>query len=272
MSGAHATGQARTTAAGGSPSSPAPAFPEWDAVLFDLDDTLLDLRAAQHAAFGATVRRQWAGAADVDPARMAAATEAFASDAAGHYERYVAGELTFEQQRLARAADALRALGAPEESATPLEALWTADYEDVVRGHWALFPATAEVLAQVRSSGRGVGIVTNNVEAYQRAKADALGLDWVDVLIGSDTAGAPKPDPEPFLAGCARLGAEPGRTLMVGDSLTHDVAGARAAGLVPVWMSPAAPARGAAEDPVWDPERGCWRLRAIGGLRAWLRR
>lgn len=258
-----------TTAAGASPSSP-PAPPEWDAVLFDLDDTLLDLRAAQGAAFDATLRRQWPGAADVDPGLLAEATDAFARDAAGHYERYLAGELTFAQQRLARAADALRALGAPEEAATPGEALWTTEYEDVVRGHWALFPATEEVLAQVRESGRGVGIVTNNVAAYQRRKADAVGLGWVEVLIGSDTAAAPKPDPAPFLAGCARLGADPARTLMVGDSLVHDVGGARAAGLVPVWMSAAAPARPTAEEPVWDEEHGCWRLRAIGGLRAWL--
>ena len=114
---------ASTTPAGGSAGAPAP--PAWDAVLFDLDDTLLDLRSAQHAAFDATVRRQWAGAADVDPAVLAEATDAFASDAGGHYGRYVAGELTFEEQRLARVADALRALGVPEDAATPLDGLWT---------------------------------------------------------------------------------------------------------------------------------------------------
>lgn len=257
-----------TTPAGGSAGAPAP--PAWDAVLFDLDDTLLDLRSAQHAAFDATVRRQWAGAADVDPAVLAEATEAFASDTGGHYGRYVSGELTFEEQRLARVADALRTLGVPEDAATPLDGLWTTDYEEVVRGHWALFPATADVLAEVRGTGRGVGMVTNNVETYQRGKADALGLEWVEVLIGSDTAGAPKPDPAPFLAGCSRLGTDPGRTLMVGDSLRHDVEGARSAGLVPVWMSPDAPAHGGAAEPLWDEEHACWRMRAIGGLRPWL--
>ncbi|MBD4516880.1 HAD family hydrolase, partial [Xanthomonas citri pv. citri] len=82
-----------------------------------MDDTLLDLRSAQHAAFDATVRRQWAGAADVDLAVLAEATEAFASDTGGHYGRYVSGELTFEEQRLARVADALRTLGVPEDAA-----------------------------------------------------------------------------------------------------------------------------------------------------------
>lgn len=264
-------------------SRPTPGeVPEWDGVLFDLDDTLLDLRAAQHAAFGRTVRMQWADVAGVDPALLAAAAEAFAGDAGGHYPRYVAGELTFEEQRLARAADALALLGAPEADRVPRTPLWTSEYETVVRGHWALFPATADVLAAVRDSGRAVGIVTNNVEAYQRAKADALGLDWVRVLIGSDTAGAPKPDPAPILAGCERMGTAPARTLMVGDSLRHDVAGAQAAGLVPVWLTPDQATTGEAEPepaadptpvpPRWDAERDCWRLPAIGGLRAWLDR
>lgn len=249
-----------------------PSAPVVDGVLFDLDDTLLDLRGAQLPAFAETVRAQWPDAPPAEAGVFVRAADHFAADRSGHYQRYIAGELDFAGQRLARARDALAVLGAPGAVAEPDPALWRDEYEVRVRAHWALFDDVVPTLATLRSAGVALGIVTNNVEAYQRAKADALGLEWVDVLIGSDTAGAPKPDPAPFLAGCARLGAEPGRTLMVGDSLTHDVAGARAAGLVPVWMSPAAPARGAAEDPVWDPERGCWRLRAIGGLRAWLRR
>jgi len=37
-----------------------------------------------------------------------------------------------------------------------------------------------------------------------------------------------------------------------------------------VWMSPDAPAHGGAEEPLWDEEHACWRMRAIGGLRTWL--
>lgn len=232
------------------------------------------------------MHHQWAGVGGVAPGVLAAAVEAFAADADGHYDRYLAGELSFAGQRLARARSALERLGAPAETAEPLVALWLTDYEDEIRAHWALFPATADVLAAVRASGRAVGIVTNNVEEYQRGKADALGLDWVRVLIGSDTAGAPKPDPAPFLAGCERMGTEPARTLMVGDSLSSDVAGARGAGLVPVWLAPddagvprdaTAPepdqdpaADAAPVAPRWDAERECWRMDAIGGLLTWL--
>ena len=291
----------------GAPEADASGAPAWDGVLFDLDDTLLDLRTAQRAAFTATVRRQWPGAQTADPAVLEAGVADFSPDVHGHYERYVAGELTFAEQRLARVADALAAMGVPEAYLEPVERLWVEDYEAAMRAGWAAFPRTAEVLEGIRDSGRGIGVVTNNVEEYQRGKLAAIGLGWIDVVVGSDTAGAPKPAAAPFLAGCAALGSAPSRTLCVGDSLRHDVAGARAAGLVPVWLhragvvdhgsagevgverstgaeeaagagrpadaagpvDPAGPAC-PADPPRWDREQGCWRIPGLEALRAWL--
>jgi putative hydrolase of the HAD superfamily len=45
-----------------------------------------------------------------------------------------------------------------------------------------------------------------------------------------------KPRPHPFVAAVERLGLPAGDVLYVGDSLAADVAGARAAGLRPVWF------------------------------------
>ena len=275
----------------GAPEADASGAPAWDGVLFDLDDTLLDLRTAQRAAFTATVRRQWPGADAAGDAALQAAAEDFAADVHGHYQRYIAGELSFAEQRLARATDALVALGAPAEESAPGERFWVAEYEARVRSHWALFPEVAAVLDAVRASGRRIGVVTNNVEDYQRGKLAAVGLEWIEAVIGSDTAGAPKPEAAPFLAGCAALGTEPARTLMVGDSLRHDVAGARAAGLVPVWAvrgsdaatdgsgegagaEPAdvsvAEVRHAVPAPRYDADEDCWRIGSLYALRAWL--
>lgn len=275
----------------GAPEADACGAPAWDGVLFDLDDTLLDLKTAQRAAFSATVRRQWPGVDALGENALQAAAADFAADVHGHYQRYICGELTFAQQRLARAADALEALGALAAAAVPGELLWVTEYEDLVRSHWALFPEVAAVLEEIRSAGRPVGIVTNNVEEYQRGKAAAIGLGWVDVVVGSDTAGAPKPESAPFRAGCAGLGTEPARTLFVGDSLKHDVAGAIGAGLVPVWLVRdaedtvdgsgeaagteetvigAREVRRAAAAPVREPEDDCWRIASLAALRAWL--
>ncbi|UBH24184.1 HAD family hydrolase [Micrococcus porci] len=246
-----------------------PSAPVVDGVLFDLDDTLLDLRGAQLPAFAETVRAQWPDAPPAEAGVFVRAADHFAADRSGHYQRYIAGELDFAGQRLARARDALAVLGAPGAVAEPDPALWTDEYEVRVRAHWALFDDVVPTLATLRSSGVALGIVTNNVEAYQRAKADALGLEAITVLVGSDSAGAPKPDPAPFLEACRRMGTTPGRTACVGDSLSHDVRGARAAGLVPVWLRRGAGAADGGGEGRWDAAEGAWTIGGLGALAAW---
>lgn len=67
-------------------------------------------------------------------------------------------------------------------------------------------------------------------------KLERSGLTGFAVVIGSDTAGVPKPDPAPFLAGCNQLQSAPGRTLYVGDNPINDVQGAENAGLVAIFV------------------------------------
>ncbi|MCT1428770.1 MULTISPECIES: HAD family hydrolase [Corynebacterium] len=57
-----------------------------------------------------------------------------------------------------------------------------------------------------------------------RAFADVHLIPTVDL-------GCPKPQRDAYLAACDQLGTVPADTLMVGDSLTNDVQGARKAGL-----------------------------------------
>jgi FMN phosphatase YigB (HAD superfamily) len=64
-------------------------------------------------------------------------------------------------------------------------------------------------------------------------KLQALGLHdlpWAARISAEDT-GWLKPDPRPFLTACERMGVEPGRALHVGDRDDTDGAGARAAGM-----------------------------------------
>ena len=66
----------------------------------------------------------------------------------------------------------------------------------------------------------------------QQAKLQATGLALADVhLIPTVDLGCPKPQRDAYLAACDQLGTVPADTLMVGDSLTNDVQGARKAGL-----------------------------------------
>ncbi|MFW6448590.1 MAG: HAD family hydrolase [Halobacteriota archaeon] len=79
---------------------------------------------------------------------------------------------------------------------------------------------------------RPVGLVTNGPSLAQRDKLDRLGwTERFDAVVISGEVGRAKPDPEPFNEACRRLGVTPAETVHVGDSVTADVVGARAAGL-----------------------------------------
>ncbi|WP_431859676.1 HAD family hydrolase [Micrococcus terreus] len=200
-------------------------------VLFDLDDTLVDLKSAQLVTFEETAARQaeLTGGRLPERDRVAAAALHFAADANGHYQRYMDGKLDFLGQRLARARDALELLGLATD---PDPQLWGRVYEQRVRSRWALFEDVGPLLCLLDDSRIPWGVVTNNTAEYQRGKLAAVGLDQVQVVVGTDTAGAPKPDAAPFLAGCAGLGLDPADVLYVGDNPLKDGLGARDAGLV----------------------------------------
>lgn len=201
-----------------------PALPRVG-VLFDVDDTLVDLRGAMHETLLHVAGDDLVG---VNRRGRRAFVEHFSMDAAGHYASYVRGELDFATQRYRRLQGALASLG---RDCTRDPGEFNARFEEMVRAQWAPFADVAPTLEALRQWGVPIGAVTNNVEHYQRGKLGATGLECFEIVIGSDTAGAPKPDPRSYLAGVGALGSDVAHTLMVGDNPEHDVAGARAAGL-----------------------------------------
>ena len=201
-----------------------------EGVLFDIDDTLVDLCSAAIGGFLAMTAQDLAG---VPARRLQQIAEDFADDGAGSYERYMAGELTFLEQRVLRVERAYRLAGSQPPGSCLMQE-WIARYEERVQRAWVPFADVLPHLQQLERLGIPVGAVSNNVEVHQRNKLMLAGLDMFDVVIGSDTAGAPKPDAAPFLAGCQQLGSRPEATLYVGDNPVNDAQGARDAGLLAV--------------------------------------
>lgn len=189
------------------------------AVIFDLDDTLVDQRSAADAAVTA-----WAaghGIADTDVGqRWAAISET-------HYARYQRRELTFTEQRRARVRDFL-AVTVNDSEADALFATYLTRYQ----AGWALFDDAVPALRRARAAGLTVAILTNGDEEHQRLKIGQVGLTAeIDVLVASSMLPAGKPDPRAFAGTLAILGLGADEALMVGDSLSRDVLGARVAGM-----------------------------------------
>ncbi|MDG9718311.1 HAD-IA family hydrolase [Streptomyces sp. DH24] len=87
---------------------------------------------------------------------------------------------------------------------------------------WQPYPDAAEVLRALRERGVPVGVVSN-IGWDPRPVFRAHGLDrWVDAYVLSYEHGVQKPDPRLFSVACEALGADPRRTVMVGDDRRAD--------------------------------------------------
>lgn len=104
-------------------------------------------------------------------------------------------------------------------------------------GHTVAFDGVAQVIAHFDKLGLKQGVCTNKFEAPSRTILEHLGLmPPIAGLAGADTFPVRKPDPRHILMLLERMGGDPARSVMVGDSI-HDVEAAHAAGLPAVLVS-----------------------------------
>ena len=228
-------------------------------VLFDLDDTLFAHRAAVAAGILGHVAAQGGRGAAADPHTVVALWNALEEQ---HYHAYLAGDLDFAGQRSARARDFAAAHGV---ALTDAEAgAWFEDYFVHYRAHWRLHEDALPCLDDLtrRIPGVRFGLITNGELAYQSVKLTDTGLAArVEHVITSAEFGLSKPRPEIFLHACALFGADPARSVYVGDRLRTDAIGAAAAGLTGVWLDRV----GTAGPP--PPEADLAEARALGVIR-----
>lgn len=194
-----------------------------DAVLFDLDDTLMDHQSAADRAV-----LHWAESMGVraDPDEL---TGRWTQVSNRHYSRFQRRELSASEQQRARVREFLPHLDLRNDA--DAQSAFDA-YVQLYRAAWTAFSDAVPSLRRARAAGLRVGVLTNGEEEFQRAKLIRGRLDaHVDVFIASSTLPWSKPDARAFQAACDQLGSEPASTLMVGDSLANDVYGARSAGL-----------------------------------------
>lgn len=188
------------------------------AIIFDLDDTLVDQAgAARTAVVGWAAEHGISG--DVE-ARWGAVS-------GQHYQRYQRREINFQEQRRARAREFL-GVDASDVEADALFAGYLKRYE----AQWTAFEDAVPTLRRVRDAGLRTVVLTNGDDDHQRLKLDLTGLAAeIDLLVSTSTLPASKPDPSAYLLTCERAGIAPAEALMVGNSLTHDVLGPLEAGL-----------------------------------------
>jgi phosphoglycolate phosphatase len=110
-------------------------------------------------------------------------------------------------------------------------------YEADPISHTVAFEGVAEVVARFARLGLKQGVCTNKFETPSRMILEHLKLmPPIADVAGADTFPVRKPDPKHILMLLERMGGDPRRTVMIGDSI-HDVEAAHGAGLPAVLVS-----------------------------------
>jgi putative hydrolase of the HAD superfamily len=197
----------------------------FEAVLFDLDDTLFDHTGSATAAVNGWVTELGGTPSPELLARWFAIEQV-------HFEAWLAGAVSHQEQRRRRLRDFLPLLGrVPPDDDPGLDASY-AVFLSWYQRSWRAFDDARPALELTRGNDLRIGVLTNGSTVQQNAKLAAIGLaDLVEVVRTAEDLGVGKPAAEAFRTTCADLGVDPARTLMVGDNPEVDVAAARVAGL-----------------------------------------
>lgn len=99
-------------------------------------------------------------------------------------------------------------------------------------------PEARPAIEALQAAGRRVAVVSNSDGRVAPLLAAAALADLFEFILDSHLEGLAKPDPAFFLAAAGRLGIEPAACAYVGDIPDVDVAGARAAGMLPILYDP----------------------------------
>ena len=114
-----------------------------------------------------------------------------------------------------------------------------ADVEDALLAavRFRAYPEVPAVLERLRAGGAHLAVVSNwDVSLHDVLERTEL-RGHVDAVVISAEVGVAKPDPAIFRIALERLGAKATDAVHVGDSVEHDIAGARAAGVEAVFVA-----------------------------------
>lgn len=196
-------------------------------VLFDADDTLFDFQKAEAVSFRLVFEQFQLPYTEAAYATYREVNRAL-------WNRHDAGEITKEELQSQRFSLLFEKLG--------LEGCGR-DAERAYRAHlnkqYWLLPYAKELCEEL-SQRVSLSIVTNGFVETQRSRVIHSGIaNYISHLVISDEVGYQKPDPRFFEAAFRIIGCKPGdRILMVGDSLSSDIQGAKNVGLDCCWYNP----------------------------------
>jgi YjjG family noncanonical pyrimidine nucleotidase len=200
------------------------------AVFFDMDETLWDHRLASRESFSLTLAQY---APEVNRDDLSDRYQDFERYNEQLWEAYAQGQYDAPTVRLQRFQWLLQPYGVTEERIAEISRVYLERYAKTCRP-----TSGARQLLEGLSRRYLIGILTNGFSDVQQTKLDNSGLSpFISFMITSEAAGSLKPSPGIFIEAVRRSGFAAAQCVLIGDSYTTDIMGAKRAGLRTIWLN-----------------------------------
>ena len=196
-------------------------------IFFDLDDTILDFHAAERVAYAKAL-------AEHSIEKTQELLDRYHVINLAWWEKLDRGEVDRDTLLVERHRELFAALGIDADPAA-----FEASYRKWLGvGHWFL-PDAVETLDYLKEKGYRLYIASNGVIDTQYSRLESAGIGpYFDGIFISEELGFHKPEPAFFEACFARIPAfDPALAILIGDSLSSDIRGAKNAGIASVWLN-----------------------------------
>ncbi|WP_445486617.1 HAD family hydrolase [Niallia sp. 03133] len=150
-----------------------------------------------------------------------------------YYERFLAGELSFQEQRRMR----IKLLFGESVTDQKADQLFM-EYLHFYKENWTAFPDAAPCLQQLKKLGYKLGVISNGDYQQQVEKLDYTGLhSYFDQVNTSSELGISKPNKDIFIKACKQANARTEECIYIGDNLEIDALASNNAGMNGVWLN-----------------------------------
>jgi len=200
--------------------------------LFDLDQTLLDFHASEYKALGIVLRENGLPFSEAIYQHFKAYNQSL-------WLELEKGTISRTELFIKRFQDVFRLCGRDSEMPDPLAV--NDRFIRTMSVNGVLMDGALEFVKKVKTGipGARIYIASNGATVNAKGRIASTGLNrYIDGIFVSEDMGVAKPDPRFFDICLQQIGEPRASCIMIGDSLTSDMLGAKNASLASVWFMP----------------------------------
>ncbi|MBR7154593.1 MAG: YjjG family noncanonical pyrimidine nucleotidase [Paludibacteraceae bacterium] len=206
---------------------------QYKAIFLDWDDTIGDWAGAEHKALQDLYTHYHLEAIYPAFEDYLNAYKPYNLELWGMYGR---GEVTKEDLHFQRFFRPIEGLSVPADKLREMAHEMGAEFLRLTNKYFSVLPGTPEVVRALAKK-YPLTIISNGFKEVQYYKFAHAGLtDCFSHTIISEEVGINKPQPEIFRIALEKNGVAAEETVMIGDSYSSDIEGAKAAGIDQIWL------------------------------------